>query len=335
MGNILITGGTGSFGQALVSRLLNNNQFNKIIIYSRDEHKQEKMAEWFDDERLRFFIGDVRDKERLQLALLDADITHVVHAAALKIVPSAEYNPFETLKTNVLGTQNLIDCCTYSYLAPAYRKIILLSTDKACSPINLYGATKLCAEKLITAANNIRGPHGPRFSVVRYGNVANSNGSVIKVFQEQISKGLNLTVTHPDMTRFWITLEQSVDHVLKSFEMMYGGEIFVPDMPAFKVSDLALTMMSEYAPEKKWFHVTGIRPGEKLHETIITKEEFDKCDYDPERKIYIINPPINEHIKADQDEIEQLRNKSLTSDAAFVQKLNLESALIEIGVKCV
>lgn len=289
--NILITGGTGSLGQALVAKLLPLPTYQKIIVYSRDEHKQEQLKiKLKDHPKLRFFIGDIRDKERLMLALNNVD--QVIHTAALKIVPTAEYNPFEAIKTNVLGTQNLIDSCIYH--KDVVRKIIFVSTDKAVSPINLYGATKLCAEKLIIAANNIHGPHGPKFSVVRYGNVANSNGSVIPLFKEQIKNNQQLTITDDRMTRFYITLDEAATFVLQSLERMYGAETFVPEMPSFKIKDLALTMMENYPPEKQWCTTVGIRPGEKLHEEIITKEELNNCDHDINTKTYIINPPTYE-----------------------------------------
>jgi len=333
--NILITGGTGSFGQALTEKLLSGNKYQKIGIYSRCEHKQEQMKNRFKDERLRFFIGDVRDKERLALAIRDYEI--IVHAAALKIVPSAEYNPFEYIKTNVLGAQNLVDCCVTP--ATSYggilslKKVIALSTDKAVHPINLYGATKLCAEKIFNAANNIRGPHGPKFSVVRYGNVANSNGSVIPLFMQQIKELKQLTITDDSMTRFWITLDEAVNFVLQCIERMYGGETFVPDMPSFRVKDLAMVMMGNYPPEKQWCEVIGIRPGEKLHEEIITQEELQNTDYDPTTKTYIINPPQYEHNGAEY--MQELQGKSFTSNGSFTKMLSeqgLKEELIKLGV---
>jgi len=276
MTNILITGGTGSFGQAFTEYELKNNKFGgKIIIFSRDELKQEQMERKYklldSDERMRYLIGCVRDKDRLQLAISDAH--YIIHAAALKRVPNAEYNPTEYIKTNILGSQNLIDCCLSAWNKGSYIKVIALSTDKAVSPINLYGATKLVMEKMILTANNIHGESGPKFSVVRYGNVADSNGSVIQVFKEQISKGLPITITDPKMTRFWITLESAVKFVIESVRKMNGGEVFIPTMPSFNVIDLARAfthykqILLPYEEDKN-IKIIGIRPGEKLHEQI-------------------------------------------------------------------
>lgn len=336
--NILITGGTGSFGQALVAQLLKGISFRKICIYSRDEHKQEKMAQKFNhDAGLRFFVGDIRDKERLRIALRDIDI--VIHAAALKIVPTAEYNPIEAIKTNIIGAQNLIEVCgetSNKFPVEGQRKIIALSTDKAVHPINLYGATKLCAEKLFIAANNMYGLAGPRFSVVRYGNVANSNGSVIPKFHKQLRENQPLTVTDDKMTRFWITLDEAVQLVVKSLDMMYGGEIFVPDMPAFKVIDLAKTMVANYLPmqaiNKSSIEIIGIRPGEKLHEEIITEIELTRTAYDPNNKLYIINPAWYEIKNSNYDAV--LKSKAVTSDADFVKHFSpqeIKDKLTEIG----
>lgn len=271
--NILITGGTGSFGQACVEHLLKNDTYSgKILIYSRDEHKQEAMVRKFKEldknERLRFFIGDIRDKDRLYLSIREAN--YIIHAAALKVVPIAEYNPFEYVKTNILGTQNLIDCCLNAYNKGTHISLIALSTDKAVNPINLYGATKLCMEKIILAANNIHGEYGPKFNVVRYGNVANSNGSVIQIFKEQLRKGMPITVTDPNMTRFWITLEEAVKFVLQTFSDVYLGNIrggvFIPEMPSFKIGELVSAFKTTYPDLES--RLIGIRLGEKLHEQI-------------------------------------------------------------------
>lgn len=272
MNNILITGGTGSLGQALAREIIEKyDTIDKVIIYSRDEHKQYKMAEELapldKKDKLRFFIGDVRDKDRLDLAIREC--YYIVHAAALKIVPSSEYNPFEYIKTNILGTQNLIDCVIE---APFERKVLAISTDKAVAPINLYGATKLVMEKSILAANNIMGDRGPRFSVCRYGNVANSNGSVIPVFKEQKLKGEALTITDDRMTRFWIELDEAVQFVLHSLMNMQGKEIFIPKMPSFNVLDLA----EAFSPID--IIRTGIRNGEKLHEQIDDKTFSNEND---------------------------------------------------------
>jgi UDP-N-acetylglucosamine 4,6-dehydratase len=267
---ILVTGGTGSFGRRFVESVLERARPRKLIIYSRDELKQSEMqielAERFEAQRLsslRFFLGDVRDRERLMLAMRGVDI--VVHAAALKQVPAAEYNPSECIHTNVLGAENVVWAC----LSNRVRQVVALSTDKACNPINLYGATKLASDKTFVAANNLSGDIGTRFSVVRYGNVVGSRGSVAPFFQRLIAKGATeLPITDPRMTRFWITLNQGVDFVLSSLSVMRGGEIFVPKIPSMKVVDLA-TALAPAAEQK----VVGIRPGEKLHEIMISADD--------------------------------------------------------------
>ncbi len=256
--NILITGGTGSFGKKFVTKILKKYKPNKIIIYSRDELKQFEMAQQFNDNCMRYFIGDVRDLPRLQKAMKGVDF--VVHAAALKHVPIAEYNPMECIKTNVMGAQNIIDACIDNEVPYT----IALSTDKAASPANLYGASKLVADKLFVAANNLAGGHKVKFSVVRYGNVLGSRGSVIPYFKKLIAEGVAfLPITEPDMTRFWITLEDAVCFVLKNFERMQGGEIFVPKIPSMKMTDMAKAI-APHLPQK----VIGIRPGEKMHEVM-------------------------------------------------------------------
>lgn len=259
---ILITGGTGSFGHTFVPMTLARFNPKKLIIYSRDEMKQWEMAKKFQgDPRVRFFIGDVRDRERLYRALDGVD--HVVHAAATKIVPTAEYNPFECVKTNVLGAMNLIDAC----IDKGIKRVVALSTDKASSPVNLYGATKLASDKLFVAGNSYAGGHDTRFAVVRYGNVMGSRGSVIPFFLSIRDKG-ELPITDTRMTRFMITLEQGVELVWHAFEDMVGGEIYVKKIPSMKVSDLATAV----APEARQVEV-GIRPGEKLHEQMIGPED--------------------------------------------------------------
>lgn len=293
--NILITGGTGTLGEKLTEYFLSTKWAQRICIYSRGEHRQEQMAQKYKEEnhRLRFFIGDVRDRDRLVLAMRDVQL--VIHTAALKIVPTAEYNPFEAIKTNVMGAQNVIDAALENNHYGTYPKVLAVSTDKAVNPINLYGATKLCSEKLFIAANNIRGVNGPKFSVARYGNVANSNGSVIPLFKRQMAQGGQPTITHPEMTRFWITIDEAVHFIVGCLDQMCGGEIFVPHMPSFKVTDLAHAMMKDLVPEKQWFHVSGIRPGEKLHESIITKEEARNTVYHQLTRSYIIgmrNPVV-------------------------------------------
>ncbi|ACM93617.1 polysaccharide biosynthesis protein [Nautilia profundicola AmH] len=283
--NILITGGTGSFGKKYTEILLKKYKPNKIIIYSRDELKQYEMAQKFNDKCMRYFIGDVRDKDRLRKAMEDVDI--VIHAAALKHVPVAEYNPMECIKTNINGAQNVID----NAIDLEVEKIIALSTDKAAAPINLYGATKLASDKLFIAANNLVGKRKTRFSVVRYGNVIGSRGSVVPFFAKLIKEGVKeLPITHKDMTRFLITLEEGVNFVLKNFERMQGGEIFVPKIPSMKIVDLAKAM----CPECKFKYI-GIRPGEKMHEVMITKD--DRCvEFDDH---YVIKPTINFSFDAD------------------------------------
>ena len=262
---IFISGGTGSFGNHFIKKLIKDYKPKKIIIYSRDEYKQFLMQEQFPASKypfFRFFLGDVRDLERLKMAMNGVD--YVVHAAALKQVPAAEYNPMEFVKTNINGAENIIHAAIHQKV----KKIIALSTDKAANPINLYGATKLASDKIFVAANNITGSQKTIFSVVRYGNVAGSRGSVIPYFQKLINnKNKYLPITHEDMTRFWITLDQAVDFVFMSFRNMIGGEIFVPKIPSVKIVDLAKAM----APNLKT-KIVGIRPGEKIHELMCPNE---------------------------------------------------------------
>ncbi len=320
--NILITGGTGSLGNAIVESIIDNPTFERICIYSRDEHKQEVMAKKFNSSKLRFFIGDVRDKERLTTACAGQHI--IIHAAALKVVPTIEYNPFEAIKTNVLGAQNLIQAAIDNSYG-TFPKVLAISTDKAVHPINLYGATKLCAEKLFIDANNIKGAFGPRFSVARYGNVANSNGSVIPLFKKQLANKEQLTITHDQMTRFWITLEEAVGLVKFAIDNMHGRETFIPKMPSFNIKDLAVSMMEDvYAPEKCWTRVIGVRPGEKLHEEIITKEEMEKTVLTPEG-YYVINSPRLK-INPVLDE-----GHAITSDSELVYHLNKDEIKKLIG----
>lgn len=264
MSTLVITGGTGSFGQAMARRALDSMQYSRVVIYSRDEQKQEKMRLSMADpnQQLRFFIGDVRDKDRLAIALHGA--TTIIHAAALKIVPAGEYNPFEFVKTNTIGTQNVLECAPRTPCC----QVIMLSTDKAVAPINLYGATKLAAEKLTLAYNNVHGQHGPRCCVVRYGNVANSNGSVIPLFVSQYKAGKPFTITDWDMTRYWITLEEAVDFVwskLTDYTSAPSGQVYIPSMPSFKLSELTMAITDGVPPR---IRKIGLRPGEKLHETM-------------------------------------------------------------------
>jgi UDP-N-acetylglucosamine 4,6-dehydratase len=263
--NILITGGTGSFGKKYVKTLLERYKPNKIIIFSRDELKQYEMQQDFNQPCMRYFIGDVRDKERLTQAMRGVDF--VIHAAALKQVPAAEYNPMECIKTNINGAKNVISAA----LANNVEKVIALSTDKAANPINLYGATKLVSDKLFVAANNMSGGYRTLFSVVRYGNVVGSRGSVVPFFEKLMKEGAHeIPVTHDEMTRFWITLQDGVNFVLKNFERMLGGEIFIPKIPSMRIIDLAQAM----APELS-IKIIGIRPGEKLHEIMCPSD--DSC----------------------------------------------------------
>ena len=276
---ILITGGTGSFGKKAVEIILKKYQPTKLIVFSRDELKQFEMAQQFPDSKygcMRYFIGDVRDKERLYRALDGVD--YIIHAAALKQVPAAEYNPFEAVKTNILGAQNLINVA----IDRKVNKVIALSTDKAANPINLYGATKLCSDKLFIAGNSYVGRDDTVFSVVRYGNVLGSRGSVIPFFLNKKETGI-LPITDPKMTRFWITLQQGVDFVLKALERMVGGELYVPKIPSTTIMDMAKAICPECKTE-----VIGIRPGEKLHEVMIPRDDarntIEFSDY------YIIKP---------------------------------------------
>lgn len=268
--SLLITGGTGSFGRKFVEVMLMKHNLKKLVIFSRDELKQFEMQNElnsFQHPNLRFFIGDVRDRDRLFRAFSGIDI--VVHAAAMKQIVSSEYNPSECIATNVIGAQNVIDAAIKNRV----QRVVALSTDKAANPINLYGATKLCSDKLFVAANNLSGEHRTRFSVVRYGNVAGSRGSVIPFFKTLVSEGkTTLPITHKDMTRFIITLDQGVQFVTDTLHSMHGGEIVVPKLPSIKIIDIIPLL-----GEKLDYEVTGIRPGEKLHEVMIPEEETRNC----------------------------------------------------------
>ncbi len=278
---ILITGGTGSFGKHCVRVLLERYTPKKIIVYSRDELKQYEMQQVFNTPQMRYFLGDVRDEERLSTAMRGVD--YVIHAAALKQVPAAEYNPMECIKTNILGAQNVI----HAAIKNEVKKVIALSTDKAANPINLYGATKLCSDKLFIAANNIAGGHPTRFAVVRYGNVVGSRGSVIPFFQKLIREGASeLPITDERMTRFVITLNQGVAFVLLAFQRMHLGELFVPKIPSVRILDLA-DAMAPHLPKK----VIGIRPGEKLHETMCPADDSSHTfEFDNH---FVISPSIS------------------------------------------
>ncbi|MGB4373185.1 MAG: UDP-N-acetylglucosamine 4,6-dehydratase (inverting) [Halanaerobiales bacterium] len=277
---ILVTGGTGSFGKKFTRMVLDRYDVNKLIIFSRDELKQAQMrTEFGNNPKLRFFIGDVRDKERLYRAFDGVDL--VIQAAALKRVPECEYNPFEAIKTNVIGAQNIIDAA----IDRGVSKIVALSTDKAVNPINLYGATKLCSDKLFIAGNSYVGGKDIRFAVVRYGNVVGSRGSVVPLFMKLKNTG-KLPITDPRMTRFWITLEEGVEMVFTALEKMQGGEVFVPKIPSMKITDLAKAI----APECE-LEIVGIRPGEKLHESLITASDArHTLEFD---NYYIIQPEFS------------------------------------------
>jgi len=277
--NILVTGGTGSFGKKFTEMVLQNYKPEKLIIFSRDELKQFEMSQEFNDKCMRYFIGDIRDKERLHRAFHGVD--YVIHAAALKQVPACEYNPFEAVRTNVIGAQNIIDVA----IDQGVSKVIALSTDKAANPINLYGATKLCSDKLFIAGNAYSGKAKTRFSVVRYGNVVGSRGSVIPFFVKKKQSG-KIPITDKRMTRFWITLEQGVKFVIKSLELMHGGEIFVPKIPSMNIMDLAKAI----APNCE-FEFVGIRPGEKLHEVMIPKDDARRTlEFDD---FYVVQPDFH------------------------------------------
>ena len=267
---VLVTGGTGSFGKSFVKKLLFDDQINKVIVFSRDELKQFEMQSILKSPKLRYFLGDVRDFQRLKQATDGVDI--IVHAAAIKQIPAAEYNPMEAIKTNIIGAENIVNAA----IENGVKRVVALSTDKAANPANLYGATKLCSDKLMIAGNILAGKHPTRFAVVRYGNVLGSRGSVIPFFKEQQASGV-IPITDVKMTRFWLTIDEGVQFVLDSLLRMQGGEIFVPKIPSFKVIDVA-KVVSPGTPTK----IIGIRPGEKLHEVMITEDdssftlEFDK-----------------------------------------------------------
>jgi len=285
---IFISGGTGSFGNKFIEHVLSRFEPKKIVIYSRDEFKQYHMAEKFgQNPHLRFLIGDVRDRDRLKKAMEGAD--YVIHAAALKHVPIAEYNPMECVKTNIFGAENIIEAALYWEV----EKVIALSTDKAANPINLYGATKLCSDKIFAAANNMVGSRKTRFSVVLYGNVVGSRGSVLPFFSRLIQEGVDeIPITHEEMTRFWITLEEGVKFVTMNFDRMQGGEIFVPKIPSMRVIDLAEAMICATGRD---IHtkIIGIRPGEKLHEIMCPKDDAHlTVEYDDH---YVIQPTITFH----------------------------------------
>lgn len=290
--SVLITGGTGSFGRKFTRTLIEKHKPRRVIVFSRDELKQYEMSQEFGQPQMRYFLGDVRDPERLQQAMRGVDF--VIHAAALKQVPAAEYNPMECIKTNVHGAENVIKAA----IASGVEKVMALSTDKAANPINLYGATKLASDKLFVAANNMVGPEKTRFSVVRYGNVVGSRGSVVPFFRKLIADGAHsLPITDERMTRFWITLQEGVDFVIQNFARMHGGEIFVPKIPSVRITDLAEAMAPGMAT-----NVIGIRPGEKLHETMCPSDDSHLTVEFPDH--FVIRPTI----KFFRGEIDYLTN---------------------------
>ena len=315
--SILLTGGTGSFGKAFIKKIINSNyEVERLVIFSRDELKQWELQRVFSTKEypiLRYFIGDIRDRPRLNRAM--RGITHVIHAAALKQVPVAEYNPMEFIKTNVLGAENIIECA----IDQNVKRVVALSTDKAAAPINLYGATKLCSDKLFISANNIIGSSELKFSVVRYGNVMGSRGSVVPLFIDQAKNGL-LSVTDPNMTRFNILLDEGVEMVLWAMDNTLGGEIFVPKIPSYKLSDVAKAI----SPQSE-IKVTGIRPGEKMHEELITISDgvntIDRGNY------YVITPSIQKY--SDQCKSRGIDFKNLPIDFSYKSNTNKDFLTVE------
>lgn len=276
---VLITGGTGSFGKAFVKRVLADDEIKKLVVFSRDELKQFEMAEQINSPKLRYFLGDVRDYQRLLQATDGVDV--IVHAAAMKQIPAAEYNPMEAIKTNVIGAENIVNAAIQNGIS----KVVALSTDKAANPANLYGATKLCSDKLMVAGNILSGSHGTKFACVRYGNVLGSRGSVIPFFLDRAKEG-SIPITDERMTRFWLTIEDGVQFVLDSLERMHGGEIFVPKIPSFKVTDVAKVVCPGISTR-----VIGIRPGEKLHEIMITEDDSNYT-YEFDDHFAILSPSL-------------------------------------------
>jgi len=314
--NILITGGTGSFGKKFTQTLLRDFKPNKIIIYSRDEQKHYDMAQQYSEKCMRYFVGDVRDFKRLKKAMRGVD--YVIHAAAMKHVDIAEYNPMECINTNIHGAEYVIDAA----IDAGVKKVIALSTDKAANPINLYGATKLASDKLFVAANNMVGNHEIQFSVVRYGNVIGSKGSVVPFFKKLLNEGREeLPITDERMTRFLITLQEGVDFVIKNFARMQGGEIFVPKIPSMRMIDLAMAMSGD-----KPYEVVGIRPGEKLHEAMITKEDsLRTVEFDNH---YVIKPTI-QFTQAVDFEVNAIGERGRAVDDGFEYASDTNDAWLE------
>jgi len=320
--SILITGGTGSFGRHYVRTILKRYRPRKLIIYSRDELKQFEMEQEFHEPCMRYFIGDVRDRDRLVQAMNGVD--YVIHAAALKQVPAAEYNPMECIRTNIHGAENVVQAA----VACNVQKVIALSTDKAANPINLYGATKLASDKLFAAANNMTGGHPTTFSVVRYGNVVGSRGSVVPFFNRLIAENARqLPITDERMTRFWITLQQGVDFVLKNFARMYGGEIFVPKIPSVRIVDLAKAMAPHLPIE-----VIGIRPGEKLHEVMCPADDshltLEFADH------FVIQPTIRFHGRTSDYSVNQLGERGAPVAQGFEYNSGRNSHFLDIDGIC-
>jgi len=313
----LITGGTGSFGKAFVKKIIDNKNIKRIVIFSRDEAKQYYMSQEFGkNNKLRFFLGDIRDQERTYRAMQGVDV--VIHSAALKQVPASEYNPTEFIKTNIIGAENIIKVS----IELKIKKTIALSTDKASSPINLYGATKLVSDKLFTTANNIRGSQNTKFSVVRYGNVVSSRGSVIPYFRKMIEGGFKtLPITHEEMTRFFITLPQGVDFVLKCLNIMKGGEIFIPKIPSCKMTDVVKAL-----GEKLNYRIVGIRSGEKLHEQLCSVDESSKCiEF---KNFFLIEPGFSFNRKIKYDLIGKTKGKRVKKNFEYNSLTNKEKLSI-------
>ncbi len=310
MKNILITGGTGSFGKKFLETVLKDSSVERVVIYSRDELKQYEMQQVYEDDRIRYFLGDVRDFKRTNNAMQGIDT--VIHAAALKQVPAAEYNPDETIKTNIFGAQNIIQ----SAIDNNVKKVVALSTDKAANPINLYGATKLASDKLFSAANNYVGASDIKFSIVRYGNVLGSRGSVVPYFINLLKSGAKeLPITHKDMTRFWITLQQACDFVLDTLKRMQGGEIFVPKIPSIRVLDLANALHEDVGIKE-----VGIRPGEKLHELLCPFDENIRTfEFD---NFFVIGPTTNEYKNLDYSKTANNQNGKLVDSSFEYNSLN-------------
>ena len=320
--SLFITGGTGSFGKAFLTKVLADHNPARVAVYSRDELKQYEMRETYGaDERVRFFIGDIRDRDRLNLALHGVD--YVVHAAALKQVDTAEYNPMEYVKTNILGSENVM----LASIDAGVKKVVALSTDKASSPVNLYGATKLTADKLFISSNHYSYARGTKFAVVRYGNVMGSRGSVIPFFRRLAEQGEPLPITDLRMTRFWITLPQAVDFVVGAFEDMDGGELYVPRIPSMKVTDLAEAIV----PGAELVEV-GIRPGEKLHEEMISPEDARRTIRQPDR--YVVGPTLAEWTYATPpgDQVEDGFSYTSDSNDNWLTVDDIRRMLVELGL---